>query len=74
MKRWINQSQSKAFIESILQQFHKKHAHGAATLLENKVKLDSIEHNTGENEVDSKESHAIVGLFMYVAFTLWPDI
>jgi hypothetical protein len=56
----------KVFIDSILKPFHTEPAHGAATPLEDKVKLDLFEH-TGENKVDQKEYQAIISSLMYIA-------
>jgi hypothetical protein len=48
-------------------------AHGAATPLDNKVKLDLAEEEE-DGEVDPKSYQAIVGFLMYIALATRPDI
>ena len=50
-------------------------AHGAATTLDDKVKLDPAEEEgEGEGEIDPKLYQAIVGSLMYIALVTRPDI
>ena len=65
----------RVFIDSILKQFHMETAHGAATPLDDKVKLDlAEEEGEREGEVDPKLCQAIVGSLMYIALATRPDI
>jgi len=65
----------RVFIDSILKRFHMETAHGAATPLDDKVKLDlAEEEGEREGEVDPKLYQAIVGSLMYIALATRPDI
>jgi len=48
-------------------------AHGAATPLDDKVKLDLAEEE-GDGEVDPKLYQAIIGSLMYIVLATRPDI
>jgi len=63
----------RVFIDSVLKQFHTEAAHGAATPLDDKVKLDLAEEEE-DGEVDPKTYQAIVGSLMYIALATRPDI
>jgi len=63
----------RVFIDSILKRFHMKTAHGAATPLDDKVKLDLAEEEE-DGEVDPKSYQAIVGSLMYITLATRPDI
>ena len=65
----------RVFIDTILKRFHMEAAHGAATPLDNKVKLDlAEEEGEREGEVDPKLYQAIVGSLKYIALATRPDI
>jgi len=63
----------RVFIDTILNRFHMEAAHGAATPLDDKVKLDLSEEE-GDGEDDPKLYQAIVGSLMYLAHATRPDI
>jgi len=65
----------RVFIDTILKRFHMEAAHGAATPLNNKVKLDlAEEEGEREGEVDPELYQAIVGSLKYIALATRPDI
>jgi hypothetical protein len=63
----------RVFIDTILKRFHMEAAHGAATPLDDKVKLDLAEEE-GDGEDDRKLYQAIVGSLMYLALAMRLDI
>jgi hypothetical protein len=63
----------RVFIDSVPKPFHMEVAHGAATPLDNKVKLDIAEKEE-DGEVDPKSYQAIVRSFMYIALATRSDI
>jgi hypothetical protein len=63
----------RVFIDTVLKRFHMEAAHGAATPLDDKVKLDLAEEEE-DGEVDPKLYQAIVGSLMYLALATRPDI
>ena len=63
----------RVFIDSLLKLFHMEAAHGAATPLDDKVKLDLAEEEE-HGQVDPKSYQAIVGSLMYIALSKRPDI
>jgi len=63
----------RVFIDSVLKRFHIEAAHGAATPLDDKVKLDLAEEEE-DGEVDPTSYQAIVGSLMYIALPMRPDI
>jgi hypothetical protein len=68
----ISHGQS-VFIDSVLKRFHTKAAHGAATPLDDKVKLDLAEEEE-DREIDPKLYQAMVESLMYIALATRPDI
>jgi hypothetical protein len=65
----------RVFIDTNLKRFHMEAAHGAATPLDDKVKLDPAEEEgEREGEADPKLYQATVGSLMYIALAMRPDI